>query len=353
MATPALHFTVIGAGAIGGAIGAHLARAGHSVLFVDDSENHVDAINRDGLKIEGVENFQVHAPAVLPRDLAAARRGPGLGVVLLAVKGYHTESALEPLVPLLDDRSYVVSLQNGLKERILTQRLGPGRSLGAFIMWGGNYLSPGHILFSAKREFAVGEWDGQMTDRLEALVSVLRADFLPHTEATTNIRGFLWGKLGYEAMLFATATLDASVADILATPRYRPMLANLAAEVIRVADAEGVKSVGFSGYDPNALRFAKTRDWTGIHRAFDTRVNIQRQTVKHNSGIWRDLAVRRRRTEVDHHLGVFVAIAGEHAIPVPLNERLIRIIHDLEAGTRDRGPQNLDELIALNDETYG
>jgi len=349
---PLPHVTIIGAGAIGGAIGAHLVRAGHSVLFVDGNTDHVAAINRDGLTIEGVENFHVRAHAVTPHDLPAARGGRPLDIVLLAVKGHDTESALEPLGPLLDDRSYLVSLQNGLNERPLTRRLGSGRSLGAFMMWGGNYLSPGHILFSAKKEFTLGEWDGTMTDRLELLVTTLRAAFLPHTDATSNIRGFLWGKLGYEAILFATATLDETVADVLATPRYRPMLANLAAEIIRVADAEGVRSEGFSGYDPNALRFANVRDWTGIHRAFDARVDVQRQTVKQFSGMWRDLAVRRRRTEVDHHLGEVVAIAGEHAIPMPLNARLIQIIHGLEAGTRERSPANLDELIALNDETY-
>src|ERR1700733_4185425 len=82
-------FTVIGAGAIGGTVGAHLARSGHDVLLCDADAAHVAAINEHGLRITGpVEEFTVRVPAVLPSELSAHLDG----VVLVSVKTQHTQT---------------------------------------------------------------------------------------------------------------------------------------------------------------------------------------------------------------------------------------------------------------------
>src|SRR5207247_7432299 len=96
-----MHFTVIGAGAIGGTIGAHLARAGHDVLFVDTVAEHVDAIQRSGLTIEGAESFQVRVPAATVAGLADALRGRPPTAGLHARKAMHTREALEAVAPRL------------------------------------------------------------------------------------------------------------------------------------------------------------------------------------------------------------------------------------------------------------
>jgi len=90
-------YVVVGAGAIGGTIGARLARDGHSVLFCDADPDHVAAINSSGLTIEGpVETFTVAAEAVSPEQLPAE-----LHAVLLAVKSQHTEDSLQAIVRAL------------------------------------------------------------------------------------------------------------------------------------------------------------------------------------------------------------------------------------------------------------
>ena len=347
------HFTVIGAGAIGGAIGAHLVRAGYPVLFVDGSREHVDAINASGLHLEGVVEFTARAPAVPPDGLADALGEQAPDVILLAVKAQHTAAALEPAARLMDEASVVVSLQNGLNERVIAARVGAARTIGSFVNWGGDYLEPGRLLFSSRTgEFCLGELDGRMTPRLERLGATFREAFLDHTQLTSNIWGYLWGKLGYGSMLFAAATVDDTAADVLADRRYRPMLANVAGEVVRVADAEGVRCEGFSGYDPNVFRFTTPRDWTGIHRTFDERVAVNRRSLKPRSGIWRDLAVRHRPTEVDQQPGAVIEVARAHGLRVPLHERIVPMIHELEDGRRARTPANLEELCGLNARAY-
>ena len=139
-------------------------------------------------------------------------------------------------------------------------------------------------------------------------------------------------------------------ADVLGDLTCRPALANLAGEVVRVADAEGVRSEGFDGYDPDAMRFAASRDWAAIHRSLDRLAEFNRHSLKQKSGVWRDLAVRRRRTEVDHQIGPVVARA--HGLEAPLNQRLVELIHALEEGRRPMARANLDELRRLSEEMY-
>ena len=347
-----MRFVVVGSGAIGGTAGAHLIRAGHDVLFVDSVPEHVEAIARDGLAIQGRAEFRVRAPAVVPGGLRGALAGRPPEAVLLAVKAQHTADALEPLVPLLGRDSYVVSMQNGLNERVIAARIGAERTIGAFVNFGADYQGPGRIEYGGAGALYLGELDGRMTPRLQALGEALRTAFLPNTTLTDNIWGYLWGKLGYASQLFATATVDATMAEVLGAPENTALMADLAAEVVRVAEAEGVRCEGFDGYDPGAMRFAVPRDWAGIRRSLDRLVALNRTSLKQKSGIWRDLAVRHRRTEVDVQLGPVVETGHARGLRLPLNARVIELIHDLESGRRQMSPSNVDELRRLNAAVY-
>src|ERR1700748_557310 len=100
---------VWGAGAIGGTLGAHLARAGHDVTMVDVVVDHVDAINRDGLRITGpIAEFTARMPAFTPQTLNGA-----WDTIVLATKAHHTDPAVRALAPYLTAAGCVVSAQNG------------------------------------------------------------------------------------------------------------------------------------------------------------------------------------------------------------------------------------------------
>ena len=90
-----MRFLIWGAGAIGGTMGAYLARAGHDVTFVDIVAEHVDAIEVNGIHITGpIDNFTVRAPAFTPGTLVGA-----WDVIMLATKAHHTEAATRALLP--------------------------------------------------------------------------------------------------------------------------------------------------------------------------------------------------------------------------------------------------------------
>jgi len=335
-----MDFLVWGAGAIGGTIGAYLARAGHDVVFVDRVPEHVDAINRDGLRITGpIDEFTVQAPAYTPDTLVGEYAS-----ILLCVKAQDTESATRNLAPYLRGDGCVVSVQNGLNELIIREIVGPERTVGSFVNFGADYLEPGLILFGGRGAVVLGELDGRMTTRLSSLHTAF-LDFDPNAIVTDNIWGYLWGKLAYGAQLFVTALTNDSIADALADPRYRDLYIAIGQEVLRVAQAQNIRPEAFNGFDPNA--FLPDTPLEVSLRSLQEMVAHNRKSAKTHSGIWRDLAVRKRKTEADAQLGPIVEAGARIGVPTPLTARVKELIHDIEEGKRPQSTDNLDVLMEL------
>jgi 2-dehydropantoate 2-reductase len=328
---------VWGAGAIGGTVGAYLARAGESVLFVDRAADHVAALARDGLQITGpIEQFRIGAPAVTPADLKGK-----FDTVFLCTKAPDTAAAVEALAPFVTDDGSVVSLQNGLNEYLIAAKLGEQRTIGAFINFGADYLSPGVVHFAGRGAVVLGELDGRISPRIERLHELLMK-FDDASVLTANIWGYLWSKLAYGALLFATALTNDSIADCLASPRHRALLIALAREVEGVAVATGVRLEAFDGFDPVA--FLPQASEADAAASLDALVAFNRRSAKTHSGIWRDLAVRKRKTEVEAQLGPVAKLGAAKGIPTPITVRLIELIHDIE---EDRRPLDWTTLDAL------
>jgi len=191
----------------------------------------------------------------------------------------------------------------------------------------------------------VGEIDGRLTPRVEAIRAAWH-HFSPRAIVTANIWGYLWGKEAYGAMLFATALTNESIADALALSEYRPLFVALAREILAVAAARSVRPEAFDGFDPAA--YLPTAPSDAAERSLDALVAHNRRSAKTHSGIWRDLAVRKRPTEVDAQLGIVVTLGAEAGVATPLTARLVELIHEIERGARAQSLETLDALAATN-----
>ena len=337
---PARRSLIWGAGAIGGTLGAYLARAGADVTLVDSVAEHVDAVRRDGLRISGpIDEFTVRVPAFTPQTLSGT-----WDEIVLATKAHHTEMAVSALVPHLGANGYVVSAQNGLNELAIAAVVSPARTVGAFVNFGADYLEPGVIHYGGHGAVVVGEIDGQITPRVSALREAW-SQFDPRAVVTPNIWGYLWGKEAYGAMLFATALTNASIADALAMPQYQSLYVALAREILAVATARRVQPEAFDGFDPAA--YLTTAPAGAAAQSLEALVAHNRRSAKSHSGIWRDLAVRKRPTEVDAQLGIVVTLGAEAGVATPLTARLVTLIHEIERGDRLQSFDALDALVAL------
>lgn len=331
--------TVIGAGAIGGVAGAWLSAAGHEVLLVDIERAHVEEINRSGLRISGIRGDRTfRLPACLPEAL----HGP-LGFVILAVKAQHTEAALAPVAELLVGDGFVVSMQNGLNEELISRRVGAGRTIGCFVHFGADYQAPGHILLAGEHPIYVGELDGAVTGRLSRIAGTLGA-VMP-VQITDHIWDWLWTKMCYGSLYFAGALVDRPLPEVLQRPQYRPALAALVAEAVHVARGLGhgrLEQIG--DFRPAAFAGGHTAEASAV---FDALAARQGGSLKIYTGIQRDIMVRRRRTEVDHQPGAVIERADQLGIAVPYHRAVVRMIKEIEAGRRAPSWPNLDELAAV------
>ena len=329
-----------GAGAIGGILGAYWARAGVPVKMVDIVEEHAQLCSTTGLVIEGpVETFTQVVDCVTPDKLTGT-----YSRVVLAVKAQATEAAAAQLAPHLAPDGYVLSAQNGLNERVIARHLGAERTMGAFVNYGADWIAPGRILFGNRGAVVVGEIDGSIRPRTRDMHALMQI-FEPDAVLTDDIWAYLWGKLGYGAMLFATALTPDSMTANFADPARGPALMGLAREVMKTAVAEGVDPRPFNGFEPAAF-MPGAGDGPALASLADL-AEFNSKTAKTHTGIYRDLAVRKRKTEVDPQVGAVVEIAKTHGIDTPLLARLVELIHDIEEGRRDMSEDTFHELTKV------
>ena len=331
-----MRFTIIGAGGIGGVIGAHLAMHGHQVTFVESRREHVEAVLSRGLTVSGIVSLTVRPSILLPGNLTGV-----VDTVLLSVKAQDTQAALAAVLPHLSARSCVVSLQNGLEVERVASAVGASRTLGAEITFGAYYSDPGHVVYTGRGDLSIGELNGAITARIEELQHAFTS-LLP-TKASPNILGMIWSKVALGSMWFATALVDEDVPVIFQRLEYRPLFRHLAAEVVQVAKLSGVSCEPITGIDMTAF-VDRNASADTIARCWQALVQSWSQYESKRTGVWRDIAVRHRPTEVASILGPVVERGVAERVGTPLLEKLAVAISELENGSRQFGWHNLEDL---------
>ena len=325
-------YTVVGAGAIGGTLAVHLHLAGAEVHLIDTDEQHVAAVREHGLTVRHPSG-ELHArlPISTPDEAPDS-----LGAVLLAVKAQATDSVAAWIAPRLAEDGWVASLQNGLNEATIAGHVGEHRTVAAFVDLFADVIEPGVVLDGGIGAIAIGEHVGAASERVRTLAHDLRHWGEPIV--SDNVPGFLWSKLGFGAMLVATALADEDMGVLI--DRHRPGMHALVREVLTVAKAEGHTLESFDGFIPEAY----LADETTASAATDELAAWLATQTKKRSGIWRDIAVRGRRTEVPTQYGPVVDAAARHGISTPLTEWLIDAIVNLETGQIAMSEEHLAEL---------
>jgi 2-dehydropantoate 2-reductase len=343
----------VGAGAIGGLAGAYMSKAGHDVLMVDRWVEHVDALNANGLKIDGVRgHMTVPLRATTPDRLA----GP-LEAVLVATKSQHTLDAVRQILPLLNRDSFVVSFQNGFNEpdiqKLLQENgLDPGQVLGSIPNYGGALVDPGHIEFVHEGPIQLGEMNGASTPRLAELARCLGC--LTQVQLSDHIWGQIWAKEVYSAQVVFSALADARIHETLGVERWARVAGAVVREALQIAEANGIKVEAFDFFDPANYRPKTPGDTRRLLDNINHAIWLLKKDQKPNthefkkkgSGIWWDIVYRRRPSEVRSSNGKLVDYGRAVAADVRLNEKLCNMIYEIEAGRRALGFHNFEELEA-------
>jgi 2-dehydropantoate 2-reductase len=311
-----MRLTIIGAGAVGGVIGARMALAGHDVLLCDRDAEHVDAINRHGLQLDGpVDRLTVRVPAVSPEGLPDR-----IDHAAIAVRSQDTAAAAASLGDRLAKDGWVVSLQRGMTDVAIADAVGRSRVLTGVVELEAEVTAPGRISQVTPATVRIGEPDlATVTPRVAAA-----AEALPGAQPTDTILGYLWTDAARQAILATSAVSDQGIAAHLRDSRYRPLMLAVAREVLAQAPCE---PLALGGWEP-----------CNLEDSLDRLATLAERSAESHGSIYRDLAVRGRTTEA----GTMLA-----SLNGPITRWVSDVIASIRRGERTCAIANLDLLVAL------
>ncbi|HEY5937490.1 MAG TPA: 2-dehydropantoate 2-reductase [Kofleriaceae bacterium] len=234
-----MRFAVMGTGGAGGYFGARLAEAGHDVTFIARGA-HLDAIRRDGLRVESVNGDVTVKPATATDDPATVGT---VDYVLLGVKAWQVAESARALAPLMGPGTAVLPLQNGIDaaEEIGTA-LGTEHALGGTAKIISFLVGPGHIKHTgAAPTLEIGELDREPSAR----VAALREAFANATGVTiqvpSDIHVAMWSKFLFIASASGVgAVTRAPIGLVRTTPETRDLVLNAMREIEQLARARTV-----------------------------------------------------------------------------------------------------------------
>ena len=307
-----VHVVIIGAGSLGSAIGGTLALAGHDVVLVTRNRAHVDAINRDGLRLDDGEVVHIAHPVADTEY----RRHVTAELAIVLVKSFDTADAVTAALPVIDETTTVLTLQNGVGcEEIIAGVVGADRLIAGRTYIGGRIVEPGVVEYGISgRTTTIGEldgaFDGEITPRIDRVAAAFRSAGMP-TDVTTDIRSMMWEKLFVNVATGAWSALTGLPYGELSTqPDVERMAIATVAEAIEVARALGV---GVTTTDPSV---PWRRAWEGLPHGFKASML---QSIEKGS-----------RTEVDVMHGAVSRAGRQVGVATPINDTLWALVRGLE-----------------------
>ena len=343
---------VIGAGAIGGYTGGHLAHNGFDVTLIDPWPEHVEAIRENGLAIEGVseDEFVCARPKTMHltevQDLAKQKP---IDIAMISVKSYDTEWAAMLIGQYLAPDGYVVSLQNCMNEERIAGIVGWDKTVGVIpALLGAELYAPGRVRRTAAKGsspyevYRVGEVHGRITKRLEELAAMIRT--IDSVKETTNLWGERWSKLCVNGMANGVAAATGmSGNDMNRDDKIRRLSIRLAGEGVRVGQALGYQLEHIRAHDPETIARAAEGDRAALDEVESQifaglQSNTRSELARPSMG--QDM-LKGRRTEIDFINGVIAAKGHEVGIPAPTHVKLIEAVKQVEHGKALARPENL------------
>jgi len=340
-----MNIVIIGAGAVGGIIAGYLSNDNYEIQLVCKHKNIQEAIENNGLRIEGIKDNIISYPDMV-LDISQINEKPD--IVLLAVKATEVEEVAKKVLPFLKEDTAVISLQNGICEKRIAEIIRPDRTIGCVVGWGATMLNPGKMELTSSGEFIIGELNGEVTQRILIIKSLLEK-VLP-VEISTNIYGALFSKLIINS---CTTTLGAIsglyLGEMLKLKVARDVFLSIFSEAVPVAEAMNIKLEKIGGkIDP--YNFVKTEKESNEKFSFSllkkhlTMLAIGFKYRRLKSSSLQSLE-RGKPTEIDFLNGYIVEKARENNLPATINQRLVSLVKDIEAGKLKIGPENLKRIL--------
>jgi 2-dehydropantoate 2-reductase len=344
---------IVGAGAVGGYTGAHMAQAGEDVTFIDAWPENVEEIKKNGLRIthhQGPEPFVARPRALHLTEAQHLAKEAPVDIAFICTKSYDTAWAALMIRQYLAPGGYVVSLQNCMNEAAIAEIVGWGKVLGCIasnISVG--LTEPGHVHRGGIRGvdrghtvYRTGEVHGRITERAQEVYGLVsHAD---SAKVTDNLWGERWSKLVTNSMANGvSACTGLSGAQMAQNEPVRRFQTRLGSEAIRIGQALGYKLEEINHLPPDLIARAGEGDRDALARYEEHVAGQRRGSAEQRPSMGQDMA-KGRRTEIEFLNGFVVREGARAGLAARANERLVDIVKKVERGELKQDPRHITEL---------
>jgi 2-dehydropantoate 2-reductase len=304
-----MKIAILGAGAMGSAIGALLHKAGNHVTLIDVSRPAIEAIQSRGLIIQNKAGEQETVRVAITDQPASVGT---VDLLLVFVKCYHTEAAVKSALPIVGPSTTVLSLQNGWGNGPRIAGIAGKEHVVLGVCYhSATVLAPGHVLHAGQGKTFMGELDGSDSPRLQQIVQLFNAAGVA-VEPSGQVLKEIWSKLALNVATLPTSSTVRVTADhLLDTPEMQEVMKSLLQEVVAVANAQNIP-----------LDFDER--WEAI-------TGLLRKLAPNTKGSMLQDVEARRQTEIDVICGAIIEAGTRLNIPTPYNRAMFGLIKGLEA----------------------
>ncbi|QLK86862.1 ketopantoate reductase family protein [Staphylococcus sp. 17KM0847] len=304
------NIAIAGAGAMGSRIGSYIKQAGYSVTLIDTWEDHVRAINTNGLEVQTeTDTYTVNIPAILPTEVTES-----FDFIIILTKAMQSESMIQELYNrgAIHQDTAILTMMNGLGHDERFKKIVPHSQIFlAVTMWTAGMRGPGQILLEGQGSIEFQRADGQVDHRTEAINKIFNDAGL-NAKVSNNVFQSIWSKATLNSVLNPLCSiLNKTIYEFGSYEHTRAMVQPIIEEIVAVGQTRGVT------LDAEALlkkiEAAYPKETQGLHYP------SMHQDLYHG-----------RYTEVDYLNGQISQYGREANIPTPNNDMLTHLIHQLE-----------------------
>jgi 2-dehydropantoate 2-reductase len=323
---------------MGTVLGAYLSKAGIQTDLISRNRAHIEALRKNGARIEGTVSFTAAVSALTPEEMRKK-----YDIIILLTKQLDNAAVAAKLKNFLSPGGVVCTLQNGLPEQGLAEVLGEERVLGCMVAWGATMTAPGVVNLTSETDslsFGLG-YSGGNHPMLQPVKEILEK--MCPVEVESNFIGVRWSKLLINAAFSGmSAVTGYNFGEVAADKKSKNCALHVIKECIEVCRAAGVQIAKVQGKNIVSLLY-----FNNPVQKLKASIILPIAIKKHRaikSSMLQDLD-NKRACEIEAINGMVSAAGKKYGVPTPYNDRIIGIVHSIERGERNYDPANL-ELFA-------
>lgn len=333
---------LVGPGSVGGTVAVLMREAGFdlSVVCVNDEVAH--KISTEGYKLTGKKGDHcVKIPAYGSIDQLTEK----YDICIIATKIHSMPMLAEKMLPYLKDDSLVVCMQNGIVTEKLSAVVGAHRTVSVMIGFGATAKSLTEVEMTSTGEMFIGMPQGQHSDKLEYLRKMY--DSVLPTKISKNITEELFSKLIINSCINSCCGIAGiPLGKLLDDARARSVFLGIAKEGILVAKAQKLKVPAYNGLLEYRMLLISDAAWYNAIIKFVVRMfgKLKYSSVK--PSLLQSLE-KGEKTEIEIFNGFISAEGKKYGVATPFNDLIVKLIHEIEDGTRPISLDNLSEFNTL------